>query len=215
MRAMKAVSVIAVLLLLAMNALALLLAVNAFALLPAMSAVLPYVLVATLALGLVTLVTILAGGPPRGDNGPAAAEPARPMPAPPKANQTEAEIVSFLATLQAKGRLVDFLMDDINAFNDAQVGAAARVVHAGCKAVLDEHFRIRPVREGAEQSKVEVPANYPADEYRLLGKISGQAPFLGVLVHHGWKTDFVKLPTLLRGPADRLPTIAPAEVELK
>jgi hypothetical protein len=137
------------------------------------------------------------------------------MPVPAKTNQAEAEIVSFLATLQAKGRLVDFLMDDINAYNDAQVGAAARVVHAGCKTVLNEHFRIHPVREGAEKSTVEVPANYPADEYRLLGKISGQAPFSGVLVHHGWKTDFVKLPTILRGAENRLPTIAPAEVELR
>jgi hypothetical protein len=215
MRATKAVSVIAVLLLLAANGFALLLAVDASALPPAASAMLPYVLVATLALGLVALVTILAGGPPKRDSVRAAAEPARPMQAAAKANQADAEVVSFLATLQEKGRLVDFLMDDINAFSDAQVGAAARVVHAGCKAVLNEHFRIRPVREGAEQSKVEVPADYPPDEYRLLGKISGQAPFFGVLVHHGWKTDFVKLPILLRGADDRLPAIAPAEVELK
>ena len=106
-------------------------------------------------------------------------------------------------------------MGDINAYNDAQVGAAARVVHAGIKSVLDEHFRIRPVQDGAEQSAVQVPANYPADEYRLLGKISGQPPFSGTLVHHGWKTDVVKLPTILRGSTDRLPVIAPAEVELK
>jgi len=221
---MRAVSIIAVLLLLAANAFALLLATNAFALPPLanvfvlppeVSAYQPYVLGAALALGLVVLVTILARRAPRAETGRAAAEAARPIPAPPPGNQAEAEIVSFLATLQAKGRLIDFLMDDINAYGDAQVGAAARVVHAGCKAVLDEHFRIHPVREGAEGSRVEVPADYPADEYRLLGKVSGQAPFSGVLVHHGWKTDSVKLPTILRGSADRLPAIAPAEVELK
>jgi hypothetical protein len=111
--------------------------------------------------------------------------------------------------------LVDFLMDDINAHDDAQVGAAARVVHAGCKAALEEHFRIRPLREESEGSKVRVAAGYSADEYRLLGKISGPAPFSGVLVHHGWKTDTVKLPRILRGSTDRLPAIAPAEVELK
>ena len=54
-----------------------------------------------------------------------------------------------------------------------------------------------------------------ADEFRLIGKISGQPPFSGVLVHHGWKTDFVKLPTILHGSAGHLPAIAPAEVELK
>lgn len=224
MRAMRAVSIIAVLLLLAANAFALLLAANAFAsaplvnmfaLPPEVSAYQPYVLGAALALGLVVLVTLLAGRPPSAETARATAEAARPISAPPPANQAEAEIVSFLATLQAKGRLVDFLMDDINAYGDAQVGAAARVVHAGCKAVLDEHFRIRPVREGAEGSRVEVTADHPADEYRLIGEISGQAPFSGVLVHHGWKTDSVKLPTILRGSADRLPAIAPAEVELK
>jgi Domain of unknown function (DUF2760) len=117
--------------------------------------------------------------------------------------------------LQEKGRLVDFLMDDINAYSDAQVGAAARVVHAGSKGVLQEHFMINPVRPEQEGSTVQVPAGYSADEYRLVGKIAGSAPFSGVLVHRGWKTGMVKLPKLLRGAADPLPAIAPAEVEVK
>ena len=143
--------------------------------------------------------------------------PNRPTPAPerPQARRADAEIVYFLAMLQEKGRLVDFLMDDINAYGDAQVGAAARVVHAGCKRVLQEHFSINPVRTEQEGSRVQVPAGYSADEYRLVGKISGSAPFSGVLVHRGWKTDMVNLPQLLRGPADPLPAIAPAEVEVK
>ena len=136
------------------------------------------------------------------------------MPVTTRASQADAEIVSFLAVLQARGRLVDFLMDDINAHDDAQVGAAARVVHAGCKAVLQEHFRIGPVREESEGATVQVAAGYAADEYRLLGRISGPAPFSGVLVHHGWKTDVVNLPRIQRS-SDQLPTIAPAEVELK
>jgi hypothetical protein len=203
MHVMRTVSIIAVLLLLA---------VNALALLPAATAFQPYLLGGALALGLVALATILAG---RGSNHSATAEAVRPLPVPVRASEADAEIVSFLATLQARGRLVDFLMDDINAHDDAQVGAAARVVHAGCKAVLEEHFRIRPVREESEGSKVQVAAGYTADEYRLLGKISGPAPFSGVLVHHGWKTDTVKLPRILRSSTDRLPAIAPAEVELK
>jgi hypothetical protein len=117
--------------------------------------------------------------------------------------------------LQARGRLVDFLMDDINTYDDAQVGAAARVVHAGCKAALLEHFRISPVRAESEGATVQVAAGYLPDEYRLVGKISGPAPFSGVLVHHGWKTDAVNLPRVLRSSTNRLPAIAPAEVELK
>src|SRR6267378_4285047 len=66
-----------------------------------------------------------------------------------------------------------------------------------------------------EGSTVQVAAGYSPDEYRLLGKISGPAPFSGVLVHHGWKTDAVNLPRVLRNSPDRLPAIAPAEVELR
>jgi len=206
MRAMRGVSITAVLLLLAANALALLPAAGAFQ--PSLSG-------GALVLGLVALVAILAEHGPKGDTGSAAAKPARPTTVPMHASQADAEIVSFLAMLQARGRLVDFLMDDINAYDDAQVGAAARVVHAGCKAVLQEHFRISPVREESEGTTVQVAAGYLADEYRLLGRISGPAPFSGLLVHHGWKTDAVRLPRILRNSTDRLPAIAPAEVELK
>jgi hypothetical protein len=206
MHVMRAVSIIAVLLLLVANALELL---------PVASPFQPYLSGGALVLGLVALVTILIrGGPGRHPRG-AAAEAARPIPVPTRANQADAEVVSFLATLQARGRLVDFLMDDINPYDDSRVGAAARVVHAGCKAALLEHFRISPVRAESEGSTVQVAAGYPPDEYRLLGKISGRAPFSGVLVHHGWKADAVNLPRVLRGSTDRLPAIAPAEVELK
>ena len=205
MHAMRAVSIIAVLLLLT---------ANAVELLPGTSAFQPYLSGGAVALGTVALVAILAGRGPDAGTRSAAVEAARPV-AVTRASQADAEIVSFLAMLQARGRLVDFLMDDINAHDDAQVGAAARVVHAGCKAVLQEHFRIYPVREESEGSTVQVAAGYAADEYRLLGRISGPAPFSGVLVHHGWKTDAVNLPRILRSSTDRLPAIAPAEVELK
>src|SRR6516162_7739254 len=207
MHAMRAVSIIAVVLLLVANALELL---------PVASPFQPYLSGGALVLGLVALVTILAGRGPERDTRGAAAEAARPMHFPTGAKyQADAEIVSFLAMLQARGRLVDFLMDDINTYDDAQVGAAARVVHAGCKAALLEHFRISPVRAESEGATVQVPANYSADEYRLVGRIAGSAPFSGVLVHRGWKTDMVQLPQLLRGAADQLPAIAPAEVEVK
>ena len=206
MHAMRAVSITAVLLLLG---------ANAVEFLPGASAFQPYLSVGALALGIVALVTILAGRGPDADTRSVAAKAALPVTVKARASQADAEIVSFLAMLQAKGRLVDFVMDDINAHDDAQVGAAARVVHAGCKAVLQEHFRIGPVREESEGATVQVAAGYAADEYRLLGRISGSAPFSGVLVHHGWKTDAVSLPRIVRSSPDRLPAIAPAEVELK
>jgi hypothetical protein len=206
MHAMRAVSIVAVLLVIA---------ANAVALLPGASTFQPYLSSGALALGLAALAAILAGRGRDADTRRPAVEAARPVAVATDASQGDAEVLSFLGLLQARGRLVDFLMDDINAHDDAQVGAAARVVHAGCKAVLQEHFRIGPVRAENEGSTVEVAPGYAADEYRLLGRISGPAPFSGVLVHHGWKTDAVSLPRVVRNRTDGLPTIAPAEVELK
>jgi len=206
MHAMKAISITAVLLLLV---------VNAVELLPVTTPFQTYLASGGMALSLFALIAILVGGRPGLDDRGATAQAARPASVPSRPNQADAEIVSFLALLQARGRLVDFLMDDINAYGDAQVGAAARVVHTGCKAALLEHFRISPVSTESEGATVQVAAGYSPDEYRLLGKISGPAPFSGVLVHHGWKTDTVNLPRILRSSTDRLPAIAPAEVELK
>jgi len=130
-------------------------------------------------------------------------------------NQAEAEVVAFFALLQEKGRLVDFLMEELTAYDDAQVGAAARVVHQGCRQVLQEHFKIAAVSEAEEGSQVTVPAGYFVDEYRFVGKLSGAPPFAGKLIHKGWKTESVKLPRIVQTDDKRLPVIAPAEVELK
>jgi hypothetical protein len=171
--------------------------------------------VAALAVAGVVLLTLLLSGRANAPAPAARAEAARPPAPPAAAPQAEAEVAGFLATLQERGRLVDFLMDDVAAYSDAQVGVAARVVHEGCRAVLLEHFRIRPIREEPEGSPVTVAPGYAADEYRLIGKISGSAPFSGRLVHRGWRTDTVKLPRAAGAAAGRLPAIAPAEVELK
>ena len=129
-------------------------------------------------------------------------------------NTADAEVVNFLALMQEKGRFIDFLMEDISRASDAEVGVVGRVLHEGCKAVLTQHFGIVPVRTEGEGDKVTVPAGYAPDQYRLVGRIVGEAPFAGTLVHHGWKAEWVKLPRLARA-ADRLPALAPAEVELK
>lgn len=149
----------------------------------------------------------------------AVAVPPPPAPPPPSApqvrNLSEAEAIGLLGVFQTKGRLVDFLMDDIGAYSDAQVGAAARVVQQGCKAALLEHFAVAPVSAEREGSRVTVPAEAPAGDFELVGKIAGEPPFSGVLVHKGWKATSVRLPRSLLADAGRLPPIAPAQVELR
>jgi hypothetical protein len=191
-------------------------ALNALALFPEASDFSVYLMGASLAIALgLLMVTLLIRGEKAGPEN--RSEIARPVPVPLQAagNRAEAEIVSFLAIFQERGRLIDFVMDDITTYDDARVGAAARVVHQGCKAALKEHFRIRPLRAESEGSSGTIPAGYAADEYRLIGKISGPGPFSGTLLHHGWKTESVNLPRIVRADPDRLPTIAPAEVDLK
>lgn len=208
---MRAVSIIAAIILLAVTTLLVSIGLNVV---PGAEAYEFHLKVAAVAVAAALLVAIL------GNRGQAAATPAlkteaaKPASIPVVANQADAEVVNFLATMQEKGRLVDFLMDDVTSYTDAQVGAAARVVHAGCRAALMEHFAIRRVRDEPEGSTVSVPQGYAADEYRLVGKISGDPPFSGRLVHAGWKTESVKLPRVLKTSDDRFPTIAPAEVEL-
>jgi Domain of unknown function (DUF2760) len=165
----------------------LILAANGAAEAPATEPFRPYLTDASLALSVIVLIGLLLPARPKPPPLKPQAEPARTAPPAFAAARADAEIVLFIAMLQEKGRLVDFLMDDINPYDDAQVGAAARVVHAGCKKVLQEHFSIRPLRIEDEGSIVQVPAGYTVDEYRLVGKITGQAPFSGVLVHRGWE----------------------------
>ena len=195
---------------------------NALLLVPAAGAYRVPIVTLSLLVALSLLVLSLVGGPKMGASSVRAQAPVAVSPpsgmsvaAPPPASiksQAEGEIAAFLALLQEKGRLVDFLMEDLTAYDDARVGAAARVIHQGCKEVLDDHFKITAVSPAEEGSQVTVPAGYAADEYRFIGKISGDPPFTGKLIHKGWKTDYVKLPRSTK--TEGLPAIAPAEVEL-
>jgi hypothetical protein len=192
---------------------------NGLLLVPATSAYRLPITTGALLIALVILVLSFARGSKSATaTGPVPSGASTPAPTaiqPPvlAANPAEAEVVAFFGLLQEKGRFVDFLMEDITAYDDADVGAAARVVHQGCRQVLHEHFNISAISESAEGSQVTVPAGYAADQFRIVGKLSGDPPFTGTLIHKGWKTEFVKLPRIAK--TERLPPIAPAEVELK
>ncbi|SPR96522.1 DUF2760 domain-containing protein [Cupriavidus taiwanensis] len=141
---------------------------------------------------------------------PVAAPVAEPAPALKEASPVAA--LQLLGLLQRDARFVDFVEEDIARYADAEIGAAARLVHDGCRAVLREHFTIRPVREEAEGSRVTLADGFDASAIRLTGNVVGSAPFHGAISHRGWKVEEVRLPRL----AERhdASVIAPAEVEL-
>lgn len=184
---------------------------------PAASAYLPLIAAASLLVAVALLIATLTDSQPVAVAvaQPAVAEAVKPaaLPAVSK-NQAQAEVITLLGVFQDKGRLIDFLMDDITPYNDEQVGSVVRAVHQGCKAALMEHFTIEPVAAENEGTDITVPAGYAADEFRLVGNLAGEAPFTGKLVHKGWKVKSMKLPRVLQLDENRLPAIAPAEVEI-
>jgi hypothetical protein len=127
------------------------------------------------------------------------------------------DVLHFLSRLQEKGRFVDFVMEDVGAFTDQQIGAAARYVHGGCRSVVNEYLDLSPVQEGEEGKAITIAAIENPLMLRFIGRSAVQFPVTGTLVHRGWKATRVSLPevsggsTALEGSA----VIMPAEIELR
>ena len=148
---------------------------------------------------------------------PAPAPKPEPKPAPapapaPLRIATPDAALQLLGLLQREARLIDFANENITVYADADIGAAARLVHEGCARVLREHFTIEPVRGELEGTRITLPEGFDAASVRLTGNVVGKAPFTGTLSHRGWRARDVRLPQL----ADKhdASVIAPAEVEL-
>jgi hypothetical protein len=117
-----------------------------------------------------------------------------------------------LALLQREGRLVDFLKEDIKNFEDAQIGAAVRQIHAGCLKVLDENYTVKPLVDTVnEGDNLTLEENFDASEYRLTGNIPKDAPYKGIVRHRGWSASNVNLPKRLGKINHNV--ISPAEIE--
>jgi hypothetical protein len=133
-----------------------------------------------------------------------AAPPSVPPDGPDRAMQ-------ILALLQRDGRLIDFLMEDITPYSDAQVGAAVRDVHAGCSQILRKYFTLRPVLDGEEGAATTVEQSVDPARVKVVGNTTGAPPLRGVVRHRGWEAMKFELPPL---PATGRTVIAPAEVEV-
>jgi hypothetical protein len=150
---------------------------------------------------------------------PAPAPPERPEPAPPPEpartplSRPPADAALWLLGLmQREGRLVDFLQQDVEGFSDADIGAAARVVHSGCREALAAHVTVQPVRTEAEGSPITLEAGFDPSTIKLTGNVGGSPPHRGTLRHRGWRAEKVELPELVEG--HDVTVLAPAEVEL-
>lgn len=140
----------------------------------------------------------------------------RQAPAAPKAAapRDDGAALQLLALLQREGRFVDFLEEDVATFSDADIGAAARVVHEGCRRALREHVTLEPVRAEDEGARVAVAAadGVRSGAVKLTGSVPDDASVEGTLRHKGWRARAVRLPQPT--PGFDATVVAPAEVEV-
>jgi len=130
---------------------------------------------------------------------------------PPKPQAGPADgAVQILSLLQRDARLVDFLMEDISAYSDEQVGAAVRDVQAQSKQSLERYLQFQPVIDGVEGTYTKTEG-IAQGSIKLIGNVpaNGKAPG-GLLRHKGWQAAKVDLPAALPGAV-----LAPAEIEVE
>ena len=130
---------------------------------------------------------------------------------PPALASTDTGALVLLSLLQSEGRFVDFVQQELAAFSDADIGAAARVVHEGCRRAIRAHARVVGVRNEAEGSTLTLER--ASEDVKLVGNVAGSAPFRGVLRHRGWRIEQLTLPTVVGAHDPEL--VAPAELELQ
>jgi hypothetical protein len=141
------------------------------------------------------------------------APPAPPKPPAPPPVKAEDGALQLLGILQRDARILDFFMEDIAAYSDDQIGAAARDVHAKTREILVRDFAPQPVIDAVEGSAVTVPAG-DAALVKFIGNVpvSGKAKG-GALRHHGWRATASVLPKLTS--KQDLTILAPAEIEVE
>ena len=143
---------------------------------------------------------------------PSTPEP-KPAPSVPALRELPSQsALQLLGLLQREGRFVDFLQEDVGGYTDAQIGAAARVVHDQCRKALLAHVTLERIRSELEGQRITLNSGFSASEIRLTGQVAGEPPFTGALTHAGWRAAKIELPKLSEGHDVRV--IAPAEVEL-
>jgi hypothetical protein len=122
------------------------------------------------------------------------------------------KVVQVLSLLQKKGRFIDFLQEDVSAYEDSQIGAAVRNIHKGCREAVSEYMKIEPVMRDSEGNEVTVGEGFDPSAVRVTGNVAGGPPFRGVLRHSGWRVTQTGMPPLPE--KQDLSIIEPAEVEV-
>jgi hypothetical protein len=118
-----------------------------------------------------------------------------------------------LSVLQREGRLLDFFDEDLKQYSDEQIGAAVRSIQADCKQAVKKIIDPRPVLAGEEGDAVTVDPGFDMNAMNLVGDVSGDPPFEGIIRHPGWKAGKKEIPRLADIRDSSI--ITPAEIEVR
>jgi hypothetical protein len=140
------------------------------------------------------------------------AAPAKAAPVPPAPAGASDGALQILGILQRDSRLIDFLMEDVSAYSDDQIGAAVRELHDQCRDAIARYVTLAPVIDGVEGTYAKAPGQDP-NLVKFVGNVPAKPPAGGTLRHKGWRATKVDLP-LLAAKQDAT-IIAAAEIEIE
>ncbi len=140
---------------------------------------------------------------------PSPTAPLKPSATPPKRSDS----LTLLSALQREARLIDLVMEPLDAYEDAQIGAAAREVLRDCQKALGRLFAIEPLAKAAEGETLEIPESPSPAMYRLTGAVGAKST-RGTITHRGWQATKCEVPKWT-GTTSEANLLAPIEVELQ
>jgi len=153
----------------------------------------------------ITQLGLVRRGAPKPKSAPAA-------PAAPAAPRASDGALQMLAILQRDSRLIDFIMEDVAAYSDEQVGAAVRGLHDQARESLARYVKLVPVIDGVEGTFTKPAVTDPA-AVKFVGNVPAGKPSGGLLRHKGWRAGKIDLPPL--NPKQDSTIVAPAEIEIE
>ena len=129
-----------------------------------------------------------------------------------KENNDRRLFLHLLSVFQREGRLMDFFFEDLNHYEDSQIGAAVRSIHESCKKVVDRAISPESVIGEKEGDEITIQQDFNPSAIKLTGNVTGDPPFKGIVRHRGWKAKKLEMPTLSSSQEPDI--IVPAEVEI-
>ena len=108
---------------------------------------------------------------------------------------------------------MDFFSENLELYDDAQIGAAVRSIHESCNKIMKKYLNLLAIIDKNEGEEVIVEPGFNPNTIKLTGNVTGEPPFNGILRHSGWKASKSDLPVL--SDTKDSTVIAPAEVEIE